>query len=264
MRTTSILAAGVLAASAAAENYLGFNSGATLTDRSAKFKQDFVDEFKAAKNLENAPGDFTAVRLYTNIQAYAEDDPIEAFEAAIETDTKILLGVWASGVTNIDKELTALGKAVEKHGKDLTDLIIGISIGSEDLYRESVTGIKNESGVGNSPQAILRFIDDFKKKFKDTALSSVPVGYVCILPSLPMYHTAVSPGQGTHSSKDPLSLAPHRNPGPLHRGGPPGLTRDHQHFFMPHFSQLNELKANTHRVTSIRGILGPKAAMRTS
>lgn len=176
MRTTSILAAGVLAASAAAENYLGFNSGATLPDRSAKFKKDFADEFKAAKSLENAPGDFTAVRLYTNIQAYAEDDPIEAFEAAIETDTKILLGVWASGVTNIDKELTALKKAVQKHGKDLTDLIIGISIGSEDLYRTSVTGIKNESGVGNSPEAILRFINDFKKEFKDTALSSTPVG----------------------------------------------------------------------------------------
>jgi glucan endo-1,3-beta-D-glucosidase len=178
MRTSSILAAGALAATAAAENYLGFNSGSTFTDRSAKFKKDFVEEFKAAKSLENAPGDFTAVRLYTNIQAYAQDDPIEAFEAAIETKTKLLLGVWASGTDNIDKELTALKKAVTKHGKDLTDLVIGISIGSEDLYRTSVTGVINKSGVGNTPEAILGFINDFKTEFKGTGLASTPVGYV--------------------------------------------------------------------------------------
>ncbi|KAH6683717.1 glycoside hydrolase superfamily [Plectosphaerella plurivora] len=178
MRTSSILAAGALAATAAAENYLGFNSGSTFTDRSAKFKKDFVAEFKAAQALENAPGDFTAVRLYTNIQAYAQDDPIEAFDAAIETKTKILLGVWASGTDNIDKELTALKKAVTKHGKDLTDLVIGISIGSEDLYRTSVTGVINKSGVGNTPEAILGFINDFKSEFKDTPLASTPVGHV--------------------------------------------------------------------------------------
>lgn len=174
-----MIAAGALAATAAAQNYLGFNSGAKLANDEAKFKKDFADEFKAAKNLQNAPGDFTAVRLYTNIQAYAQDDPIEAFEAAIETDTKILLGVWASGTDNIDKELTALRKAVDKHGKDLTDLIIGISIGSEDLYRISVTGLKNDpDGIGNSPDAILGFIDDFKKEFKDTPLAKTPVGHV--------------------------------------------------------------------------------------
>lgn len=176
--TTALIAAGALVAGASAENYLGFNSGATLADRSAKFKADFEQEFKTAQGLKNAPGTFNAVRLYTNIQAYSTDDPIEAFEAAIETKTKLLLGVWASGTDNIDKELSALKKAISKYGKDFTDLVIGMSIGSEDLYRISVTGIKNKSGVGAGPEVLLRFISDYKKAVANTGLAKVPIGHV--------------------------------------------------------------------------------------
>ncbi|RBQ64567.1 hypothetical protein VDGD_09510 [Verticillium dahliae] len=178
MRVSATLAAGALAVSVSAQNYLGFNSGATRADRSAKFKADFEAEFKAAQKLPNAPGNFNAVRLYTNIQAYSQDDPIEAFEAAINTKTSILLGLWASGTDNIDKEVSALKKAVDKFGTNLTDLVIGASIGSEDLYRISVMGRKNKAGAGNSPDAIVGFIKDFKNAFKGTALSSVPVGHV--------------------------------------------------------------------------------------
>uniref|UniRef100_L2GC07 Gpi-anchored cell wall beta-endoglucanase n=1 Tax=Colletotrichum fructicola (strain Nara gc5) TaxID=1213859 RepID=L2GC07_COLFN len=176
--SVSAVAISALAATAAAENYLGFNSGATKADRSAKFKADFEAEFKTAQNLEGAPGDFNAVRLYTNIQAYSTEDPIEAFEAAINTNTKILLGVWTSGTDNIDKEINALKTAVTKYGTKLTDLIIGASIGSEDLYRNSVTGVKNKSGVGADPKTIVGFINDFKTAFKDTPLSKVSIGHV--------------------------------------------------------------------------------------
>jgi glucan endo-1,3-beta-D-glucosidase len=176
--SAALAAAGIFAAGASAENYLGFNSGATLADRSAKFKKDFKAEFETAQGLVNAPGKFNAVRLYTNVQAYSKDDPIEAFEAAIETNTKILLGVWASGVTDINNDISALKKAVTKFGSKFTDLVIGISIGSEDLYRTSVTGIKNEAGVGNGPKEIVGFINDFKKAFSDSPLGKVPVGHV--------------------------------------------------------------------------------------
>jgi len=178
MRSSQILTASALAVGASAENYQGFNSGSTLADRSAKFKADFLAEFQTAQALEGAPGTFNAVRLYTNIQAYSEDDPIEAFEAAMETNTSILLGVWTSGTDNIDKELSALKKAVDQYGTDFTDLVIGISMGSEDLYRISATGVANKAGVGNSPDAIVGFIGDFKKAFADTALASIPVGHV--------------------------------------------------------------------------------------
>jgi len=176
--SSAAVAAGALAMGVEAKNYLGFNSGATLANREAKFKADFQAEFETAQNLKTSPGDFNAVRLYTNIQAYSEDDPIEAFEAAIDTKTQILLGVWTSGTDSIDKEINALKKAVEKYGSDLTDLIIGVSVGSEDLYRNSVTGVKNKGGVGVQPDALVDFINDFRTAFKGTPISKVPLGHV--------------------------------------------------------------------------------------
>ncbi|KAI0907645.1 glycoside hydrolase superfamily [Ustulina deusta] len=176
----SALAAGAFATVASAsENYLGFNSGATKTDNSAKFKADFLAEFTTAQGLKGAPGKFDAVRLYTNIQAYSTSDPIEAFDAAVETKTKILLGLWTSGTDSIANEMTALKSALATHGDDLANLIIGVSIGSEDLYRVSVTGLKNDpDGVGAGPDVITKFIKQFKSNFADSAISSVPIGHV--------------------------------------------------------------------------------------
>ncbi|KAI1118217.1 glycoside hydrolase superfamily [Nemania sp. NC0429] len=178
--STSALAAGALATLASAgENYLGFNSGAMKTDQSAKFKADFLAEFTTAQGLKGAPGKFDAVRLYTNIQAYSKNDPIEAFDAAIETNTKILLGLWTSGTDSIDNEVTALKNGLKKYGKKLADLIIGVSIGSEDLYRISVTGLKNDpKGVGAGPDVITGFIKEFKDSFADSDIASVPIGHV--------------------------------------------------------------------------------------
>jgi glucan endo-1,3-beta-D-glucosidase len=178
MRTTTVATALLAAAGTNAENYLGFNSGSTLADRSAKFKADFVAEFTTAQGLVNAPGTFNSVRLYTNIQAYSKADPISAFEAAVDTKTNILLGVWASGTDSIQNEITALQTAIKTYGKDLTDLIIGVSIGSEDLYRNSVTGVTNKAGVGADPDVLVGFISDFRKAFANSAISSIPVGHV--------------------------------------------------------------------------------------
>lgn len=178
MRVSTALTASALAVGVSAKNYLGFNSGATLADRSAKFKADFKAEFETAQNLKNAPGDFNAVRLYTNIQAYSTNDPIQAFEAAMETETSILLGVWCSGTDNIDDEITALKTAISSYGSSFTDLIIGVSIGSEDLYRNSKTGVENESGVGQDPDVLVSFIKDFKKAFANSAIADVPIGHV--------------------------------------------------------------------------------------
>lgn len=168
----------VASVSAASSNYLGFNSGSTHGSGAAKVKSDFVSEFNTAAKLAGAPGTFNSIRLYTNIQGGTTADPIQAFDAAIQTKTNLLLGVWASGVTNIDNELNALASGLDNLGDDLANLVIGISIGSEDLYRAGATGVANEAGVGNGPEAIVGFIDDFKKKFKGTALADTPIGHV--------------------------------------------------------------------------------------
>jgi len=180
MRSSDLFSAAALAvgASAATPDYLGFNSGGTLPDKSAKFKKDWLEEFTTAQNLVGAPGKFNSVRLYTNIQAYSKTDPIEAFEAAIDTKTNILLGIWTSGTTSIDNEITALKAAVSKYGSSFTDLVIGMSIGSEDLYRDSATGVANKAGVGNGPDAIVNFINTYKKAMQGTPLATVPIGHV--------------------------------------------------------------------------------------
>lgn len=116
---------------------LGFNAGASDDKGNAKSQADFEKEFKTAKSLQGAPGNFSTIRLYSNIQWQTTDTPISAFAAAVATNTKLLLGIWASGTDNIDNELKALSSAVKEHGTSLTDLIVGLSVGSEDLYRDS-------------------------------------------------------------------------------------------------------------------------------
>lgn len=172
-----ILAANALVASVSA-SYLGFNSGSTHGDGSAKVQSDFEKEFTNAANLKGAPGTFNAIRLYTNIQGGTTSDPISAFDAAVATNTSLLLGIWASGTDNIDNELSALQAGLDNLGDDLSNLVIGISIGSEDLYRAGATGVANEAGIGASPDTIVGFITDYKNKFKGTALESVPIGHV--------------------------------------------------------------------------------------
>lgn len=59
-------------------------------------------------------------------------------------------------------------------GQAFTDLIVGISVGSEDLYRVTPTGIANQAGIGSSPDELVKYIqqtrdkldghDDLKKK----------------------------------------------------------------------------------------------------
>jgi glucan endo-1,3-beta-D-glucosidase len=178
MRSAYSLAAASLLGHAIAANVMGFNSGATLNGGAAKAQSDFEKEFKAAANLDGAPGAFTSVRLYTNIQAGTTNTPSAAFQAAIDTNTTMLLGIWCSGTTTIANELAALKSAISSYGSDFASLVVGISVGSEDLYRDSVTGMKNKAGVGNGPDAIIGFIKDTRNAIANTPLSSVPVGHV--------------------------------------------------------------------------------------
>lgn len=158
--------------------YQGFNSGAFFDSNTGKQKSDFIAEFKAAQALKNSPGVLNSVRLYTNIQFGTTDTPIEAFEAAMETNTTMLLGMWCSGTTSISNELNALSTAISTYGQQFADLVVGISVGSEDLYRASVSGIANSAGVGNGPDEIVKFINQTRATIANTILSEKPVGHV--------------------------------------------------------------------------------------
>merc|ERR1712093_283607 len=114
------------------------------------------------------------------IQSGTDNSPISAIPAAIATDTKLFLGLWASaGQTIIDNEIAALTSAIEQYGEEFTSRVNGISVGSEDLYRISPTGLKNDpTGVGAGPAQIVSYIQQVRKALSDTALAKVAVGHV--------------------------------------------------------------------------------------
>jgi len=154
----------------------GFNYGATKADGSSKYQADFKKDFAAAKALVGNSG-FTSARLYTMIQGGTTNTPIEAIPAAIEEKTELLLGLWASG-GNMDNEIAALKSAISQYGEDFAKLVVGISVGSEDMYRNSVTGSKSNAGPGVEPEELVSYIQQVRSVISGTGLSDASIGHV--------------------------------------------------------------------------------------
>ncbi|KAM0721917.1 hypothetical protein Q7P37_002842 [Cladosporium fusiforme] len=156
----------------------GFNYGNVFTNGAPKEQSDFEAEFSRAQSLPNTSG-FSSARLYTMIQGGTTNTPISALQAAIDTQTSLLLGLWASaGDENFQNELDTLGSAIEQYGFALTDLLVGISVGSEDLYRISVQGIENDPNPGVGPDVLVDYIQRTRSVIAGTAASEAPIGHV--------------------------------------------------------------------------------------
>jgi glucan endo-1,3-beta-D-glucosidase len=178
MFVSNLVVLATFVASASAVVHQGFNYGATNTDNSACDQAEFESLFTTAQNLVGTSG-FTSARLYTMIQAYTANSPTEAIPAAINTKTTLLLGLWASaGSATITNEIAALTAAIQQYGSNFTDLIVGISIGSEDLYRNSPIGIENLSGIGAQPADLVTYIGQVRSAIANTPASGVPIGHV--------------------------------------------------------------------------------------
>lgn len=166
-----------LAAVASVEAYTGFNYAST-ENGAARSVANFAASFNKAKSLVGTDGEFTSARLYTMIQDGTTNTPISAIQAAINTKTSLLLGLWASaGQANINNEIAALKTAIAQHGAAFTDLIAGISVGSEDLYRISPTGIANNSPVGAGPDVLVNYIKQVRAAVKGTSAAN-KIGHV--------------------------------------------------------------------------------------
>ncbi|KAK7544345.1 glycoside hydrolase superfamily [Phyllosticta citribraziliensis] len=164
--------------STAAAQIKGFNYGATFSDKSVKQQADFENEFKTAQGLVGASG-FASARLYTMIQGGTTNAPISAIQAAINTKTSLLLGLWISaGPDSVNNEVAALKAAITQYGTAFTDLIIGISVGSEDMYRETPEGIASNAGPGVQPDQIVSYIQQVRDAIKGTTAASAPIGHV--------------------------------------------------------------------------------------
>ncbi|KAF4976333.1 hypothetical protein FZEAL_6977 [Fusarium zealandicum] len=176
INTLLTMAVAVGTASAA---FQGFNYGATFTDGRLKAQSDFENEFKTAAALEGTGGDFTSARLYTMIQGGTPNQPISAIPAAIKTKTSLLFGLWASaGGEAFNNEIAALKNTAAQYCGQIDDLVAGISVGSEDLYRNSPTGIKAKENPGTNPDVLIDYISKTRQAIKGTCLEAVPIGHV--------------------------------------------------------------------------------------
>lgn len=113
------------------------------------------------------------------IQGGTTNSPISAIPAAKQTNTKLLLGMWASGgASGFADEMAALKSAIQAYPY-LADLVTGISVGSEDLYRVTAIGQENDPGsIGAGPDEIANYIGQVKKAIAGTVLAGTPVGHV--------------------------------------------------------------------------------------
>ncbi len=180
MLSSTLIAAFAACFSTAYSHFQGFNYGSTHTDGSPVTLDQFTNDFNTAKALTGTNHAFTSARLYTCIQAGTTNTPTDAFQAAVNTNTSVLVGLWASaGPDIINNEITALTTYLDgSNGAALAKLIAGISVGSEDLYRISPTGIINKSGVGASPSDVTNYIGQVKGAIAVTPAKGALVGHV--------------------------------------------------------------------------------------
>ena len=176
MRFTSSVVASAALLSTANAAIKGFNYGAQFNNDAAKTLTDFEYEFNAAKNLPGTDG-WTSARLYTMIQHGTQNTVIEAIQAAINTKTTLLLGLWASaGQESFNNEIVALKAAIAQYGTAFTDLVVGISVGSEDLYRISAEGAGGNPGT--EPDVLVNYIKQTRDAIAGTPLSGAKLGHV--------------------------------------------------------------------------------------
>ncbi|KAH6635543.1 GPI-anchored cell wall beta-1,3-endoglucanase EglC [Chaetomium sp. MPI-SDFR-AT-0129] len=180
MRGILSLTAFLAALSPAVATHQGFNYGAFFTDTTSKKQADFEADFNLAQDLQGFPtGTFNSARLYTMVQPGATDQPISAIPAVITTNTTLLLGLWCSaGPSAFTSELAALTTAMRIYSKPFTDLVLGISVGSEDLYRSSATGRSMNAGPGATAVEIVEYIRQLRERLRGTPLERVPIGHV--------------------------------------------------------------------------------------
>ncbi|KAJ4990647.1 glucan 1,3-beta-glucosidase [Stagonosporopsis vannaccii] len=176
MRFAPSVAASAALLSTANAAIKGFNYGAQFNNDAAKTLTDFEYEFNAAKNLPGTDG-WTSARLYTMIQHGTQNTVIEAIQAAINTQTTLLLGLWASaGQESFNNEIVALKAAIDQFGTAFTDLVVGISVGSEDLYRISADGAGGNPGT--EPSVLVNYIKQTRDAIAGTPLSGAQLGHV--------------------------------------------------------------------------------------
>ncbi|KAE9377246.1 glycoside hydrolase family 17 protein [Stipitochalara longipes BDJ] len=162
----------------------GFTYAGDGDDGQGKIESDFQNQFTIAKALAGTSNAFTSARIYTNIQGGTTSSVIQAIPAAIAVGTSLLLGVGASaGQDAINNEITALQSAITLYDTSFSKLVIGLSVGSKDLYRNSAAGFAAGGVAGADPDVLVSYINQIRAALKGTVLANVLIGHTDKLPS---------------------------------------------------------------------------------
>lgn len=110
--------------------YRGFNIKANLADGlTCKSSNDYLS---LLQRLKTFPNSITSIRLY---QSHTCNTLLSAIPASISTGTQILVGIDVHS-QRYSLEKGALLQAINKYG---WDWMLGVSVGSEDLYRGEIS-----------------------------------------------------------------------------------------------------------------------------
>lgn len=126
MRNLSFLACVAAIISSTSAFYKGFNIGANLPSGACRSQSDWEDAFNI---IASFPGNFKNARLYASSDC---NTLANAVPAALNTGTTLLVGIWTEDDAHYNAEKQALLEAIQQYG---SDWILGVSVGSEDLYR---------------------------------------------------------------------------------------------------------------------------------
>jgi glucan endo-1,3-beta-D-glucosidase len=85
--------------------------------------------------------------------------------------------------TLFDNEIAVLSSAISKFGTTFTNLVVGISLGSEDLYGNSTAEIAAKSRFRVGPIVLVSCISQVHAAVKGTGLASVQIGHVNTVPA---------------------------------------------------------------------------------
>lgn len=194
----------LLLPAAAYSVHSGFNYGAFWgTPDKPKHKGDYTKAFKAAYSLNTSVA-FDSARIFTCRQPGKNDAWNEALDAAVDTHTYLLLGFYLSEIKapkrvpgqtyelNADmlkNELRALEKALGKYGQGLADLIIGLSVGNEDMeqwYASQVTTGVPEDIIADNIAAVHSAVSGsaFNEAFPNLKkyMADIPIGHTDTAP----------------------------------------------------------------------------------
>jgi exo-beta-1,3-glucanase (GH17 family) len=111
--------------------FKGLNFGANLPSGACRSQADYAREFQVMKSN---PPNFDTVRLFASSDC---NQLAAAVPAALANGIKILVGIWTQDDTHFGNEKGALLSVLQAF-PNWQDWMVGISVGSEDLYRKEV------------------------------------------------------------------------------------------------------------------------------